>query len=122
VGCVLRSFSSRKGFQKRAPTLLQLGRDSAGLSAFRLVCCFAVRPAARRLAQIKQRNETAVKARAGDVTGMNSNREKTMHRYHLTVRTETAQYHYSALQRSAVEAMLDALDLFGLCAVSVRPC
>lgn len=50
-----------------------------------------------------------------------NNREKKMNRYHLTVRTESEQYQYSAIQKSAIEAMLDAIDLFGLCAVTVRP-
>ncbi|HVL77604.1 MAG TPA: hypothetical protein VM406_16440 [Noviherbaspirillum sp.] len=44
-----------------------------------------------------------------------------MKRYRLTVKTESAQYEYSAIQKSAVEALLDAIDLFGLCAVTVRP-
>jgi exopolyphosphatase/pppGpp-phosphohydrolase len=44
-----------------------------------------------------------------------------MNRFNISVRTGDASYEYGALQRSAIEALLDALDLFGLCAVTVRP-
>lgn len=44
-----------------------------------------------------------------------------MKHFHVSVRTDDAIYEYSAIQRSAIEAHLDALDLFGPCAITVRP-
>lgn len=44
-----------------------------------------------------------------------------MHIFSVTIRTEIQQLTYTAIGRSAIDVHLEALNQFGICAVSVKP-
>jgi hypothetical protein len=44
-----------------------------------------------------------------------------MKTFTVTVRTADSRYQYTAMQHSAIDAHLDAIDRFGVCAITVRP-
>lgn len=44
-----------------------------------------------------------------------------MNKYSVVVTTNSGQVHYSAISRTTVEVIVDAISIFGVCGVSVKP-
>lgn len=44
-----------------------------------------------------------------------------MNKFSVTVKTETGPVQYSAISYASVEVVIDAIVIFGVCGVTVRP-